>query len=310
MTVEALEAEDSVISESLELSKSPFSSFKIARATSKNESEKEVEYSMDENFENDDDEESMDVEKSKMAFSKQFIDSTNRPKIAQNLQNKMSRNDTSDNEKEDEYLDSFIEDDDELVLGGQKFREKADTKKNENDFRLSESFQEIDEDDEVEEEVVKKGGKEKEKDARMRAIKEDNYEKEVDEVEDEDDTFRSNNLSRTTPSQGGGFGAQMGRNLGSKSLPYPSRIDEDEEVVDEDEEIERERGYGVSVGGVSGKGKGKGSIKEVEEDGKEEEEEEEENDYECSYSRDFEQSRSALIQLIYFITLLCVVFVI
>jgi hypothetical protein len=287
MTVEALEAEDSVISESLELSKSPFSSFKIARTTSKNESEKEGEYSMDENFENDDDEGSMDVEKSKMAFSKQFIDSTNRPKVAQNLQNKMSRNDISDNEKEDEYLDSFIEDDDELVLGGQKFREKADTKKNENDFRLSESFQEIDEDDEVEEKVVKKGGKEK--DTRMRAIEEDNYEKEVDEVEDEDDTFRSNNLSRTTPSQGGGFGARMGRNLGSKSLPYPSRIDEDEEVEDEDEEIERERerGYGMSVVGVSAKGKGKGSIKEVEEDGKEEEE----DDYECSYSRDFEQSR-------------------
>jgi hypothetical protein len=303
MTVEALEAEDSVISESLELSKSPFSSFKIARTTSKNESEKEVEYSMDENFENDD-EGSMDVEKSKIAFSKQFIDSTNRPKVAQNLQNKMSRNDISDNEKEDEYLDSFIEDDDELVLGGQKFREKADTKKNENDFRLSESFQEIDEDDEVEEKVVKKGGKEK--DTRMRAIEEDNYEKEVDEVEDEDDTFRSNNLSRTTLSQGGGFGAQIGRNLGSKSLPYPSRIDEDEEVEDEDEEIERERerGYGMSVVGGSGKGKGKGSIKEVEEDG------EEEDDYECSYSRDFEQSRSARMQLINIITSLCVVFLI
>jgi hypothetical protein len=281
MTVDALEAEDSVISESLELSKSPFSSFKIARTTSKNESEKEVEYSMDENFEDDDDEESMDVEESKLAFSKQFTDSTNRPKVSQNLQSKMSRNDILENEKEDEYLDSFIEDEEEsVVLGGKKFREKADTKKNEKDFRLSESFQEIDEDDEVEEKVVKRGGKEKDKS--ISAVEEGSYEKEVTEVEDDDYSYRSSNLSRTTPSQGGGFGAQMGRNLGSKSLPYPSRIDE--EVEDEDEENEnereRERGYGMSVGGVSGKGIGKGSVKEVEED-----------DDDCSYSRDFEQSR-------------------
>ena len=312
MTVEALEAEDSVISESLELSKSPFSTFKIARTTSKNESEKEVEYSMDENFENfenddyddyDDEGEgegSIDEEKSKIAFSKQFIDSTNRSKVPQNIQNKMSRNDIIDSEKEDEYLDSFIEDEEEsVVLGGRKFREnesssrkKGDTKKNEKDFQLSESFQEIDEDDEVVEKVVKKGGKVK--DNRISEI-EDSYEKEVNEVENEDISYRTNNLSRTTPSQGRGFGAQMGRNLGSKSLPYPSRIDEDEdgEVEDEDdEENERERererrGYGNSVGGVRGTGTGIGSVKEVEEDGKEEE-----DDYDdCSYSRDFEQSR-------------------
>jgi hypothetical protein len=315
MTVEALEAEDSVISESLELSKSPFSTFKIARTTSKNESEKEVEYSMDENFENDDyddeddddDDEgegSIDEEKSKIAFSKQFIDSTNRSKVPQNIQNKMNRNDIIDSEKEDEYLDSFIEDEEEsVVLGGRKFREnesssrkKGDTKKNEKDFQLSESFQEIDEDDEVVEKVVKKGGKVK--DNRISEI-EDSYENEVNEVENEDISYRANNLSRTTPSQGRAFGAPMGRNLGSKSLPYPSRIDEDEdgEVEDEDDERENERerererrGYGNSVGGVRETGTGIGSVKEVEEDGKEEE-----DDYDdCSYSRDFEQSRFAI----------------
>ena len=124
---------------------------------------------MDENFENDDydddDDEgegSIDEENSKNAFSKQFIDSTNRSKVPQNIQNKMNRNDIIDSEKEDEYLDSFIEDEEEsVVLGGRKFREnesssrkKGDTKKNEKDFQLSESFQEIDEDDEVVEKVV------------------------------------------------------------------------------------------------------------------------------------------------------------
>lgn len=301
--MDALEAEDSVISESLELSKSPFSSFKIARTTSKAESEKEVEYSMDENYENEEEEddeceESIDIEKSKIAFSRQFIDSTNRPKVSENLHNKLSRNDSLDNEKEDEYLDSFIEDEEEsVVLGGRKFREKADSKK--------ESLQEIDEDDEVVEKVVKKGGKEKNNS--MREIEEDNYEKEVDEVDDDDFNYRIDNMSRTTPSQGRGFGAQMGRNLGSKSLPYPSRIneDEDEEVEDEDEENERERerGYGRSVGGVKGKETGtgrvtgRGGVEEVEEDGKEGEEEE--DDFEGSYSRDFEQSRSVLYLILF-----------
>ena len=129
------------------------------------------------------------------------------------------------------------------------------------------------------------------KSSRMGEVEnEENYE-EVDEVENDVYATRGSHLSRTTPSQGGALGPQKGWNLGSKSLPYPSRIDEESEGEVEDEEEEEEKG------GKEHRGKGgmTSSLKEIsiknEVENRGKEVEEEEDDFDCSYSRDFEQSR-------------------